>query len=148
MEHEKWRAASEHNARISFIVLHSFVTQVVRLSSANFSHLESKFKFDKNRKQWQRRGATKDFKIPKKWLERLINSLPCGNSPMSTTCDNNNSEMDAFSLTNYRRDSTHCFYQNRGKDSKISVECFHSNALFIHPVIQPLLTGKPLRHLW
>ncbi|KAG5682952.1 hypothetical protein PVAND_012269 [Polypedilum vanderplanki] len=42
---------------------------------------------------------------------------------MTTTCEDNemnNSGMDAFSIQNYRRDSTHCFYQNR--------------------VIQPLLT--------
>lgn len=35
----------------------------------------------------------------------------------SSTCDDielNNSEMDSFSIQNFRRDSNHCFYQNRG----------------------------------
>lgn len=85
----------------------------------------------------------KNIKIPKKWLERFINSLPCGNISAMTTCDNSNPEMDAFSVVNYRKDSTHCFYQNRGKSElEISQEYFDPKSLSIYPVIQPLLTGE------
>lgn len=99
---------SDHNNHVSFIVLHSLVRQVFRSSKKRIFYSNKKY-----------------FKIPNKWLERLIDSLPCGNSTsvMSTTCENNNSEMDAFSLSNYRKDSTHCFYQNRGENKVNKMRC-------------------------
>jgi hypothetical protein len=48
---------------------------------------------------------------------------------MSTTCENNNTdnEMDSFSIA--RRNSEHCFYQNRGTilDSPMT---FNTDVLF------------------
>lgn len=104
------------------------------------------------------------IKIPNKWLERIIESLPCGKSSnMSVTCDNNNLEMDAYSIQLERRDSSHCFYQNRGDLRRLIVyqiltkwvqwPCLnlYKKYIFIllfivtQPVIQPLLTGK---HSW
>jgi hypothetical protein len=64
--------------------------------------------------------ALKAFKIPKiQWIEKLFTEfgIPCGGrKTMTSTCEEiNDNEMDSFSIANYRRESTHCFYQNRGK---------------------------------
>lgn len=66
---------------------------------------------------------------------------------MTSNCEEMKSEqMDSFSIENYRRDSSHCFYQNRGKNyllslNEVSLINFFSSSL--HPiVIQPLLTGE------
>lgn len=69
---------------------------------------------------------------------------------MTTTCEDNNlnnADNETFSISNYRRDSSHCFYQNRGMnycqdtsqdDSKVN----HIMQFSYTTVIQPLLTGK------
>lgn len=71
---------------------------------------------------------------------------------MTTTCEDNNlnnADGETFSISNYRRDSTHCFYQNRGMNSNDNVqdECEINNHNYIMQfshitVIQPLLTGE------
>jgi hypothetical protein len=66
---------------------------------------------------------------------------------MSVTCDNNNEDMmDAYSIQMARRDSSHCFYQNRGDLIKIPLSVLTIQLIQISfsylTVIQPLLTGE------
>lgn len=71
----------------------------------------------------------KAFKIPKvSWIEKIFTEIgiPCGgrnSTKMASTCEEiNDSEMDSFSIANYRRDSSHCFYQNRGNMKTLTHE--------------------------
>lgn len=68
---------------------------------------------------------------------------------MTSTCEDielNNSEMDSFSIQNVRRDSSHCFYQNRGMiQDNFMQNKFKNNQMIqfsYSTVIQPLLTGN------
>lgn len=92
----------------------------------------------------------KAFKIPKiPFLEKLFTDLgiPCGGrKAMTSTCEEiNECEMDSFSIDNYRRESTHCFYQNRGKSyDNYSLRKSLIYIFSYYTVIQPLLTGKSI----